>query len=159
MTSKIILTVALTLLLLAGICYGALFNYTWKDAEGDLFITDYPPPDGAEIIEISIIPAPEQQRVTAAQQQVEPTGPITARSRMEAEAAALRKQESVLRHKAGELFAEAEEQRRLGKKHHYKERYQRRAGLKDREAEELVRQADALAGKAESLERQASELK
>jgi hypothetical protein len=158
MISKIILTTLLTLFL-AGICSSAEFNYTWKDAEGNLFITDYPPPDGVEIIDISIIPVPAPQQLAPVQQQVEQPGQDEIRSRLEAEAAALRKEETALRYKAAGLAEEAEEQRRIGKKRHYKERYQRRAGIKDREAEELVRQADALAGKAESLERQASELK
>lgn len=155
MISKLILTTFLTLFL-AGMCYGAEFNYTWKDAEGNLYITDYPPPDGAEIIDISIIPVPAPK--PPIQQQVEQPGQSEIRSRLEAEAAALRKEETALRHKAAVLAEEAAEQRRIGKKRHYKERFQRRAGIKDREAEELVRQADALAGKAESLEGQASKL-
>ena len=158
MISKIILITLLTLFL-AGICSSAEFNYTWNDGEGNLFITDYPPPNGAEIIDISIIPVPAPQQLAPIQEQVEQPDQNETRSRLEGEAAALRKEETVLRQKAAGLAEEAEEQRRLGKKHHYKERYQRRAGIRDREAEELVRQADALAGKAESLERQASELK
>lgn len=158
MTGKIILTAVLTLFL-AGICFGAQFNYTWKDAQGNLSVTDYPPPEGAEIIDISIIAGPEQQRIAPVQQQDGPPGQSATRSRLVAEAAVLRNQETSLRQQAAGLAEEAEEQRRLGRKHHYKERYQRRAGLKDREAEELIRQADALSGKAESLERQAAELK
>lgn len=158
MTGKMILTAALTLLL-AGICYGERYNYTWKDADGNLFITDYPPPDGSEILEVNVIPLPERQQVAPPRKQDVPSGPKAARSGLEAEAADLRKQEADLRQKAAGLAAEAEEQLRLAKKHHYKERYQRRAGLKEREAEELVRQADALSAKAQSLERQASEQK
>lgn len=158
MTSKTILTAALTLLL-AGICYGAQLNNTWNDAEGNLHITDSPPSASSENLKIGIIGATQQQQVRVAQQQEGPPGQSTARSRLEAEAAALRKEEADLRQKAAGLVEEAEEQRRLAQKQHYKERYQRRAGLKDREAEELVRQADALSGKAESLERQASEFK
>jgi hypothetical protein len=155
MTGKIILTSVLTLLL-AGISSGAEFNYTWKDTEGNLFITDYPPPDGAEILEVSIIPLPEQKQVAPARKQEVTPGQKATLSRLEAEAAVLRKQEADLRQKAAELVAEADEQLRLAKKRHYKERYQRRAGIKKREAEELARQADALSVKAESLERQAS---
>lgn len=158
MIGKMILSTVLTLFL-AGICYGAQFTYTWKDAEGKLLITDYPPPDGAEIMDISVIATPGQQHVAQVQQQVAQPGQSPTRSRLEAEAAALRKEEAALRQKAAGLAEEAEEQRRLAKKHHYKERYQRRAGLKDREAEELVRQADVLSDQAQSLVRQAAELK
>ncbi len=54
MKKKIILFTLLTVMIV-GTSNGEQFNYTWKDAEGVLNITDYPPPDGIEIIDISVI--------------------------------------------------------------------------------------------------------
>jgi hypothetical protein len=42
-----------------GSSHAGVNNYTWKDDRGTLNITDYPPPEGVEILDIS--PVPHQQ--------------------------------------------------------------------------------------------------
>lgn len=157
MRLKIVLLIAALILFTAGICTGARFNYTWKNKDGVLNVTDYPPPEGTEIIEISIIPTiPEQKKAAPAadiKAQKKMQGPNEEQRRLMAEAYALRNEELLLRQEASRLLEEAREQRRLGKLQRYKERYRRRASKKEKEAQELISQADSLARKAENLEK------
>lgn len=153
------LLLAVLFLCIATICAGARFSYTWKDAEGNLFITDYAPPDDAEVLDVRIIPMPEQPQVDPEiikEQQLERQS--KARRALLTRAAELKKEEQELRRQAADLTEEAGELRRLAKKLHYKQRYRRRAALKEEEAADLANRADELARQADALERQAGQL-
>lgn len=157
---KIILFFAILSLMLAGVSSAARYNYTWKDADGVLNITDYPPPEDVEIIDISVIPMPEENpEDKGIEQQNVVESQNNALNRLQAEAASLRKEEAALRRNAADLTTEAQELIRISKKVKYKRRYRVRAGKKEREAEALISKADALAKQAEALEKQAAQLK
>lgn len=148
------------LVLLAGTCHGGNNNYTWKDAHGTLNITDYPPPEDAEIIDISPIPSPPAETVPAApQSQGTLQEQNTTRNQLLAEAAALRKEEETLRLRAAELNAEAEELRSRSAIQKVKRRYRRWARGMDQEAADLISRADSLAGKAQALETKAAQIR
>ena len=157
---KAILLLAVLTALLAESSLGARFNYTWKDADGVLNITDFPPPEDAEVLDVRVIPIPDEKQITPTVKQPEVRQEQDqARNRLLAEAASLRKEEATLRQEAAGLNDEAQELRRLGKKQGNKSRYRLRAAKKEREAEELINRADILGAKAQTLEHQASGLK
>ena len=159
MRTRIFLFTAL-LLCLAAVCSAARFSYTWKDAEGNLHITDFAPPEDAEVLDVRVIPMPEPEQIdpeALQQQRIEQRQ--DARQEMLARAAQLRKEEKTLREKAANLREEARELRRVAKKLHYKQRNRLRAGLKEDEAAELDNQADGLAREASALEQRAARLK
>ena len=158
MKKKVFLFVFL-MLLIAGISNGARYNYTWEDKDGVLNVTDFPPPEGANIIDISVIPMPKKKLLAIEEkQQKDLQLQSETRELLLVEAAALRSEEVALRLKAAELNAEAWEQRRLSKLHRYKDRYRRRASKKEQQAQDLISQADSLGRKAEILERKSSKL-
>ncbi len=64
MTYKIII-VAILSVFLSSIGYGGDNIYTWKDEQGVLNITDYVPPYGAEIINISPSPREAAEKLQA----------------------------------------------------------------------------------------------
>lgn len=157
---KAILLLAVLMVLLAESSVDARFNYTWRDADGVLNITDYPPPEDAEVIDVRVIPFPDEKQITpeVKQPEVQQEQDQT-RNRLLAEAASLRNEEATLRQEAAELIDEAQELRRLAKKQGNKRRYRLRAAKKEKEAEELLNRADILGAKAQTLEQQASRLK
>jgi hypothetical protein len=157
MNTKIIFLTVL-MLFCAGISYGARFHYTWKDKEGTLNITDYPPPEGTQIIDISIIPevkkAPPPARQPATEDQREEE-----RQQLLDQASMLREQGDALLEKASDLNNEALEQRKLTEHHRHQYRYRREASEKENEALNLAGQAADLVRKARELEAQAALLK
>ena len=156
---KVILFTILTVMI-AGISNGAQYRYTWKNAEGGLNITDYPPPENVEIIDITVISLPnEKQVVPVIKKQDVRHNKNATQERQLAQAASLRKEEAKLRQNATNLKDEAQELLRIGNKQRHKRSWRYRASIKEKEAKGFIRQAESLARKAEDLERQASQLK
>jgi hypothetical protein len=154
MKKKVILLILLTVMIV-GTSNGEQFNYTWKDAEGVLNITDYPPPDGIEIIDISVIRLSNKKQAAPVVKKQNKQQNQSATQNVQL-AASLRKEEAGLRQKATNLDDEAQELLRIGNRQRHKRSWRYRANIKENEAEELIRQAESLARKAEALERQDS---
>jgi len=152
---KISIAVVALVLSVTWTCYGEHYNYnyTWRDANGTLNITDYAPPDNVEILEISPIPhvppppAPE----------VLPEAKVEKQQLLKS-AAALRQQEEALRTKATDLINEATELRSRDAIRKVKRRYSRFARRMEDEAQGLITSADQAAQKAAALEAQAAAL-
>lgn len=157
---KVILLLTVLVVMLAESSIGARYNYTWRDAGGILNITDYPPPEDAEVIDVRVIPLPDEKQVPpeVKQREVQQEQDQT-RNRLLAEAASLRNEEATLRQEAAGLTDEAQELRRLAKKKRYAGKYRVRAAKKEKEAEELLNRADILNAKAQTMEHQAFRLK
>jgi len=151
MKKKVILFTLLTVMIV-GTSYGEQFNYTWKDAEGVLNITDYPPPDGLEIIDISVIRLSNKKQAAPVVKKQNRQQNQSATQNVQL-AASLRKEEAELRQKATNLDDEAQELRRIGNRQRHKRNWRYRANIKVKEADELIRQADSLSRKADALER------
>ena len=156
---KIIILLAVLLLMIAETAIAARYNYTWKDADGGLNITDYPPPEDAELLDVRVIPMPETKEITPTRRQNELIQEQNeTRKRLLLKAESLKEEEARLRQRAAELIGEAGELRRISKKLHYKSRHRLRAAKKEEEAEELLNRADSLSKEAETLELEASGL-
>ena len=158
MKKKVILFTLLTAMLV-GTSNGAQFNYTWKNAEGVLNITDYPPPEDVEIIDISIIPLPDKEQAIVKKQNEAQTQSATPDRRRQVEAASLRKEAVKLRQHATNLSAEAQELMRLSKIQKRTPKLRLVARRKVIKANGLISQAESLVSKAENLEHKASQLK
>jgi len=159
---KIILLLAVLMVLLAESSLAARFNYTWRDADGVLNITDYPPPEDAEVIDVRVIPLPDEMQIPPTVKQPEvrqKQEQDQTRNRLLAEAESIRNEAATLRQEAEGLTDEAQELRRLAKKKRYASKYRVRAAKKEKEVEELINRADILGAKAQILEQQASRLK
>ncbi len=145
--------------MIAGNSIAERYNYTWKDTKGVINITDYPPPEDIEIIDVRVVPIPVKSQIDpqVKKQQIQQRKSTT-RNRLLAKAASLRKEEAKLRQKATILNDEAQELRRVAKKNKYKGRYRRKASNKERNAEEFITKANSMSRKAEALDHQASQL-
>ncbi len=152
MKKKVILFTLLAVMIVGGNSNGEQFNYTWKDAKGVLNITDYPPPDGIEIIDISVIQLPKKKQAAPVVKKQNKRQKQSATQDVQL-AASLRKEEGKLLEKASNLNDEAQELQRIGNRQRHKRNWRYRANLKVEEANELTRQADSLSKKANALER------
>jgi len=151
MKKKVIFFTLLTVMIV-GTTHGEQFNYTWKDAKGVLNITDVPPPDGIEIIDISVIRfSNKKQAAPVVKKQNKQQNQSATQNVQLAES--LRKEEAELRQKAKNLNDEARELNRIGNRQRHKRSWRYRANLKVEEADELYRQAESLSSKADALER------
>ena len=152
MKKKVILFTLLAVMIVGGNSNGEQFNYTWKDAEGVLNITDYPPPDGIEILDISVIRLSNKKQAAPVVKKQDEQQNQSATQNLQL-AASLRKEEAELRQKATNLDDEAQELRRIGNRQRHKRSWRYRANIKVEEANELYRQAESLSKKAAALER------
>ncbi len=129
--------------------------YTWKDAQGEIHITDQSPPDGVEIIDSS--PAPPKPDMKSTEKQPK-AGKVTRqnvqqREKLLKEFTEYRAEEAAAWKKAEELIAEAEELRSRSAIQKVKRKYRRRARALEEEAGEVIKKAEAAAVQAEKLEK------
>ena len=163
-----LIALAVTFSVLLGTsCYGADSLYTWKDDKGTLNITDAPPPQGAEILDISPIirqtppdaadltPKKEEKK-TIAQPMPGPQAVSKEKKQVLAEAAKYRKQEADGKKEGEEITAEIEAwQAKMGTK-----RKRRRNNRQIKEFNEQVavinQKVNTAAKKAYALEKKAA---
>lgn len=149
--------VTLLVLFIGTQVYGGENIYTWKDAEGQINITDNPPPDGVELLDTS--PAPPKPAVEPKKQAQPATRQVTSqsvqqRNKLLNQAAILRAEEAAAWQKAEEIIAEAEELRnKTGARAKRKNRYRRHATVLEQEAGEFIKKAETAARKAEKIEK------
>ena len=160
MKKKVILLILLTVMIV-GTSNGEQFNYTWKDAKWVLNITDYPPPDGIEIIDIKVIPIQDIKKVApvVSEQDVPQNQSAVQDRRRQVEAASLGNEAVRLRQEAANIAEEAQELSRIATLQKRNRRLLVLANSNAKKAEELFSQADSLVKRAEDLEYQASQLK
>ena len=160
MKKKIILCTMLTVMI-TSTSNGAQYNYTWKDADGVLNITDYAPPEGAEILDINVIPKQDKKQASPdIQEQNALQNQNAAQNRQrQFEAASLRNEAAKLRQNAANIAEEAKELSRIANLQKRNRRLLVLSNSNAKKAEELFSQADSLVRRAEELEQQASQLK
>lgn len=148
----------LFLLLSTSPCFGGNYNYTWIDEQGTTNITDFPPPDNVEILDVS--PIPEVNRPSYASQELAKSkADAEKRSQLREQAAQKRQEETAARLRASELISEAEELRSRSAIHKVKRKYRRWANAMEDEAEALLSKADSLGSEAAKLEQQEGDSK
>lgn len=158
---KIIILCTMLTVMITSTCNGAGYNYTWKDANGVLNITDYAPPEDAEIIGIEVIPI--QDNIPAnfgiqEQDELQDQSALQNRQR-QIEAASLRKEAAKLRQDAANIAEGAKELSRIANLQKRNRRLLVLSNSNTKKAEEQFSQADSLVRRAEELEQQASQLK
>lgn len=123
--------------------------YTWRDKAGNLHITDYAPPDDAEILEMAPRIQVEKPVIT------DDTASQTERNKeaLINRALALREEEKTERLRAKELLAKANMYRSRKATSKRKRRYRRKAQAFEKEAELALQKAEALAVEAAELEK------
>lgn len=134
---------------------GEEYIYTWKDRNGVLNITDYAPPPGAEILEISPSRRKEAEEYWRRRQILrEEAEKAQQRKRMEQKAARARQGEADARREADEYYEKA---RRMVEgaagSREKKRRYLRRAKRLAEQGEKKIREAEEIRTEAEGLEK------
>ncbi|HHO47254.1 MAG TPA: DUF4124 domain-containing protein [Desulfobacteraceae bacterium] len=145
-------------LLVYGAGHAGVYNYTWKDEQGVLNITDYPPSEGVEILDIRPVPRQQVKRHARPPEAARAADAQKSRRLLEGQAARYRAEEAAARHEAVSLLREAQHLRSRSAIRKVKRKYRRWAAVMESEARQLVHRADALAKKAEKLEMEAAAL-
>ncbi|MDD3618838.1 MAG: DUF4124 domain-containing protein [Desulfobulbaceae bacterium] len=157
MRSRYVWLIVLSLLVY-GAGHAGVNNYTWKDAQGVLNITDYPPPEGVEILDIRPVPRQRVKRPARPPEAARAADAQKSRRLLEGQAARYRAEEAAVREDAVSLLQEAQHLRSRSAIRKVKRKYRRWAAVMESEARQLVHRADALAKKAEKLEIEAGAL-
>ena len=154
MTYKILL-VAILSVFLTSISYGTDNIYTWIDDQGVLYITDYVPPYGVEIIDVSPSRREAAKKIQGQRLlQQEKMLQAQERQEMRVEAALARRVEVEALKTAEESIQRAEELRQQVKGSLKKRRrYYRRAEQYEQKAEEALKKAEVAGRRAEILEK------
>jgi hypothetical protein len=154
--SLIILT--LTSALLWNTAYCEEYIYTWKDESGVLNITDYAPPPGVEILEISPSHRKEAEEYWRQRQMLkEKADKFEQQRRTEKKAAEARKNEIDAFLEADQNFQQAEQMMEdVTGSRKKKRRYFRRAKRLAEKGEKKIQEADAVREEAERLEEKLS---
>lgn len=150
-----ILFLALALVLPWGLAHGEEYIYTWKDRNGVLNITDYAPPPGAEILEISPSHRKEAEEYWRRRQMLREKAERAAQQkRMQQAAAGAAQSEADARQEADAYFEQAgqmvEGVKGSGEK---KRRYFRRAKRLADHGEKKIHEAERRRKEAERLKK------